>query len=67
MKKNKWFYACLGAMAFGMFAFLSVSCSDDDKDEKPEEGEVVVTPEPEHLWLSANTEEPSLRSVTPSI
>ena len=47
MKKNKWFYACLGAMAFGMFAFLSVSCSDDDKDEKPEEGEVVVTPEPE--------------------
>lgn len=47
MKKNKWFYACLGAMAFGVFTFLSVSCSDDDKDEKPEEGEVVVTPEPE--------------------
>lgn len=47
MKKNKWFYACLVAMAFGMFTFLSVSCSDDDKDEKPEEGEVVVTPEPE--------------------
>lgn len=55
MKKNKWFYACLGAMAFGMFAFLSVSCSDDDKDEKPEEGEVVVTPEPETEYYILGT------------
>lgn len=46
MRKNKWVYSCLAAMAFGMFTFFSVSCSDD-KDDKPEEGEVVVTPEPE--------------------
>lgn len=45
MKKNKWIYACLIAMAFGMSTLFTVACSD--KDEEPEEGEVVVTPEPE--------------------